>query len=328
MIRHRMYALFGTNRTRRASFERVAMVTKPLVVAITGANSGIGLRAAERLAVEGHQVYAICRSPDRGQAALARINSRARTPARLVLADLSEAASIESAVTCIRGETDHLDVLINNAAVFDQTVRTPQFTSAGHELFWATNHLGPFQVTAGLSHLLASAPRPRLISVASKGLVSMPRIKIRFDALDSASWYSATKAYYHAKLAQIMMSYHLALRAIGKLDVACIRVPAVRLDADRVDALPRLLRLVYAPKNRLAAPPERLADTYVSIATRETTWTEHVTAAGDPRVELRGIYVDENEHPVTAPAFAYDAQARARLWGLSQQATGNPDWPW
>ncbi|OLF04731.1 short-chain dehydrogenase [Actinophytocola xinjiangensis] len=304
------------------------MVTTPLVVAITGANSGIGLRAAERLAVDGHRVYAICRTPERGQAALARINSRARTPARLVLADLAEPASIDSAVNHLQGEVDHLDVLINNAAVFDQTIRTPQVTAAGHELFWSTNHLGPFRLTAGLSHLLVNAPRPRLISVASKGLLTMPRIKIRFDELDDLSWYSPTRAYYHAKLAQIMVSHQLALRTVGELDVACVRVPAVRLDADRIAALPPLLRLMYVPKNRMAAPPERLADTYRSLATRQTTWTAHATSTGGARGELRGIYLDEHERPVTAPAFAYDAQARQRLWDLSQHATGSPTWAW
>lgn len=304
------------------------MVFRQLTVAITGANSGIGLRAAERLAGDGHTVYAICRSAARGREAVAAINEGARTPARLVLADLSEPESIDAAVARIRDDVDRLDVLVNNAAVFDQTMRRPRFTSAGHELFWATNHLGPFQLTAGLSPLLANSPRPRIVSVASKGLISMPRIRIRFDALDGAAWYSPTRAYYHAKLAQIMTTFHLALSPVGRLDLACVRVPAVRLDADRVAALPALLRLLYAPKNRVATPPERLADAYRSIATRETTWSEHAVPDGEPREQLRGIYLDEHERPVTAPAFAYDARARERLWAVSQEATGNPTWAW
>ena len=46
---------------------------------------------------------------------------------------------------------------------------------------------------------------------------------------------------------------------------------------------------------------------------------------GDP---LRGVYLDENLRPVKAPAFAYDAAARERLWTVSQEATGNPRWAW
>ncbi|MFI6507258.1 SDR family NAD(P)-dependent oxidoreductase [Streptosporangium sp. NPDC050855] len=300
----------------------------PLTIAVTGANSGIGLRAAQRLAADGHRVLALCRDPHRGRTALETINAGAAHPAVLVMTDLSDPASIDAAAEKIAGEVGHLDVLINNAAVFDQTMRTPAFTTSGHELFWTTNHLGPFQLTARLSPLLAAAPRPRVINVASKGLVTMPRITIRFDRLDDPGWYSPTRAYYHAKLAQIMTAYALALRAGGTLDVACVRVPAVRLDADRVAALPWILRALYAPKNRFAVPAEHLGETYAALATRIGTWREHAVPVATDRSALRGIYLDENLRPVDAPAFAYDAAARERLWAVSQQATGNPSWAW
>ncbi|MBB4929989.1 NAD(P)-dependent dehydrogenase (short-subunit alcohol dehydrogenase family) [Lipingzhangella halophila] len=304
------------------------MPIRPLVIAITGANSGIGLRAAERLAADGHTVLAICRSQERGAAALERINAAAAVPARLVLADLAEPASIEAAAQRLHDELDQLDVLINNAAVFDQTMHTPQFTSAGHEFFWATNHLGPHLLTAALSDLLAAAADPRVINVASKGLVTMPRIRIRFEELDDPSWYSPTKAYYHAKLAQIMTTFQLALRTEDMLDVACVRVPAVRLDADRVAALPWWLRTLYAPKNRLATSPGTLAETYARVATRDRPGAAHANHPDGRRDRFRGIYVDENALPVPAPAFAYDDAARARLWEVSQEATGNPRWAW
>jgi NAD(P)-dependent dehydrogenase (short-subunit alcohol dehydrogenase family) len=299
-----------------------------LVVAVTGANSGIGLRTVERLAAAGHRVYAICRSAERGAAAMARVNQRAVRPVELVVADLADPAAVAAAVDRLRGDLGRLDVLINNAAVFDQTMRQPTFTAAGHELFWATNHLGPFQLTAGLSSLLAAAPRPRVMFVASKGLVSMPWIKIRFDRLDDAGWYSPTKAYYHAKLAQVMISFQLALRAAGRLDVACIRVPAVRLDQDRVAAMPRLLRTLYGPKNRAAVPPEELAGTYARVAGRSGRWTDLADPSGDAAKRLRGIYLDEHERPVRAPRFAYDEAHRERLWDVTQRATGDPAWAW
>ncbi|MFC5750169.1 SDR family NAD(P)-dependent oxidoreductase [Actinomadura rugatobispora] len=303
------------------------MSTSPLTIAITGANSGIGLRAAVLLAREGHRVYALCRDPGRGRAALEAINRTAASHrARLVIVDMADSGAIDLAAARVAEEVTHLDLLINNAAVFDQAIREPRFTSAGHELFWATNHLGPHRLAAALSPLLAAAPRPRLISVASKGLISMPRIKIRFDRLDDPSWYSPAKAYYHAKLAQIMTTYHLALHTEGRLDVACVRVPQVRLDPERVAAMPRPLRMLYASARVMSAPPERLGQTYASVAGRDETWDACADPAGDERARLRGIYIDENLRPVNAPAFAYQAAARARLWTLTQQATGNPRW--
>ncbi|MFC3984530.1 SDR family NAD(P)-dependent oxidoreductase [Streptosporangium jomthongense] len=301
---------------------------EPLTIAVTGANAGIGLRAARRLATQGHRVLALCRDPHRGRTALETINASAAHPATLVVADLSDPVSIGAAADRISRENDRLDVLINNAAVFDQTMRRPAFTASGHELFWATNHLGPFLLTALLSPLLAAAPRPRVINVASKGLVTMPRIAIRFDHLDDPAWYTPTKAYYHAKLAQIMTGYTLALRTRGVLDVACVRVPAVRLDAGRIAALPWVLRALYAPKNRFAVPAERLGETYATLATRTTTWQEHADPAARGRAALRGVYLDENLRPVDAPAFAYDADARERLWEVSGDATGDPSWAW
>lgn len=302
------------------------MSSHPLSIAITGANSGIGLRAACQLSAAGHLVYALCRSPERGAAALDRINRVAKTPARLVVVDLADRVAISNAAQHLAAESARLDVLINNAAVFDQTLRTAQFTKDGHELFWATNHLGPFQLTAEISQLLATAEKPRVIFVASKGLITMPRIKIAFDRLDDAAAYTPTKAYYHAKLAQIMTAYTLAVRSHGELDVACIRVPAVRLDDERISS--PLLRLLYAPKRRLAAPPERIAALYAQIALREERWTAATGPTVDEASRLRGIYLDENARPVAAPRFAYDPAARERLWRVSQEATGNPRWAW
>lgn len=300
----------------------------PLTIAITGANSGIGLRAAEQLAAAGHQVLALCRNPARGRAALDVINARARHPATLVEADLSAPESIDAAADRISQQVGHLDVLINNAAIFEQSLRRPVYTASGHELFWATNHLGPFHLTARLSSLLSAAARPRLINVASKGLITMPRIRIRFDQLDDPAWYSPTKAYYHAKLAQIMVAHSLALRTEGRLDVACVRVPAVRLDADRVAAMPGVLRVPYGIKSRFSASAERLGEAYARLAVRSETWQEHADPRGQGRAELRGIYLDENLRPVEAPAFAYDAPARDRLWTETQNATGKLPWAW
>ncbi|GAA3306297.1 SDR family NAD(P)-dependent oxidoreductase [Nonomuraea dietziae] len=290
-----------------------------LTVAITGANSGIGLRAARRLAAQGHRLLIICRDPGRGEAAAATIEN-----SRLIVADLADPTSIDEAAATITRQVGHLDVLINNAAVFDQAMREPAITRPVMSCSGRPNHLGPFQLTARLSHLLAAAPRPRVINVASKGLVTMPRIKIRFDQLDETDWYSPTRAYYHAKLAQIMFTYSLAMRTGDSLDVACVRVPSVRLDAERVAAMPWLLRTLYAPKNRAALPPDRLGESYALLTTRIESWRDR-PASGGP---LHGIYLDEDLHPVRAPAQAYDAAARDRLWSVSQLATGHPQWAW
>ena len=287
-------------------------MASPRIIAITGANSGIGLRATAQLAAAGHSVLALVRDPERSRAAISEATNGAPN-VRMIQTDLSSAASIQDAAAEISAH-GRLDSLINNAAVFDLAQKSASFTPEGHELFWATNHLGPFALTAHLSPLLAAAPQPRIVFVASKGLITMPWLQIRFDELDSANWYSPTKAYYHSKLAQVMTAVTLAERVPPTVDVSCIRVPAVRLDAERLSSQPAVLRALYAPKNAAAALPGTLGATYTRAATRATP--------------LDAVYIDENDTAVPIPRSARDGDARERLWALSSAATGDIGWAW
>lgn len=285
-------------------------------IAITGANSGIGLRAAHLLAAEGHQVLALCRNVDRARAAFKALPDERRLRIEPVELDLAASASIRRAAAQIV-RAGPLDALINNAAVLDLTVRTPQVSADGHELFWATNHLGPTELTARLSPALAAAADPRIVFVASKGLVTMPRIAIHFDELDGASWFTPTAAYYHAKLAQVMTAVTMAERVGDLLDVSCIRVPAVRLDPARLAAQPRILRALYAPKKRLAKAPEDIAQGYARLVTGPARYARKAD-----------VYVDEELRDVPLPRFARDREHRDLLWRITAAATGEPEWAW
>jgi NAD(P)-dependent dehydrogenase (short-subunit alcohol dehydrogenase family) len=266
-------------------------------VAITGANSGIGLRAAQQLSTQGHRVLALCRSVERGRAALG-------DSAEVIECDTSSLASVERAAAQVADIG--VDALINNAAVFDLGMKQRQLSADGHELVWATDHLGAWALTGRLSGALA-ATGGRVVFIASKGLLAQPGARIRFDDVGGEGWYTPTKAYYQAKLAQIMTAMSVAEKAQGRFSVACLRVPAVRLDAAKLAAQPKLYQWAYAPKNAKAAAPEAVAQSYVRLA------------LGQPIDE---VYVDEGLQPVSVPKFARDAANRARLWELSTATTG------
>ncbi|MFC0674536.1 SDR family NAD(P)-dependent oxidoreductase [Brachybacterium hainanense] len=288
----------------------------PRRIAVTGANAGIGLRSAVLLSSQGHRVLALCRDLGRARRAFAELPEEQRARIESVELDLASSASIHRAAAQIV-DAGPLDALINNAAVFDQAVRTARSSAEGHELFWATNHLGPVELTARLSPALAAASEPRVVFVASKGLVTMPRLAIRFDELDNPSWFTPTRAYYHAKLAQVMTAVTLAERVGDRVEVSCLRVPAVRLDPARLAAQPRLLRALYAPKNRLAAAPEQIARVYARLVLDAP---RHARGAG--------VYVDERLKQVPLPRFARDPAHRERLWDVTQAAMGDPTWAW
>lgn len=266
-------------------------------IAITGANSGIGLRAAQQLSADGHRVLALCRSVERAREALG-------DSAEIVQCDVSSLDSVERAA----GEVGAigLDVLINNAAVFDLGAKDRVLSADGHELVWATDHLGSYALTARLSETLI-ASRGRVVFIASKGLLANPGIAIRWDDVDGAGWYTPTKAYYQAKLAQVMTAMELAERTRGRLEVACLRVPAVRLDQARIAAQPALMRWLYAPKNAMAVPPEEVGAVYARLATEQVP---------------DDVYLDEDLAAAAPPRFARRSEHRSRLWELTQETTG------
>ncbi|MEC7080421.1 MAG: SDR family NAD(P)-dependent oxidoreductase, partial [Pseudomonadota bacterium] len=53
--------------------EKIMNALAEKVYVVTGANSGIGFNAAQRFAEQGSEVVLVCRSPDKGRAAQARI---------------------------------------------------------------------------------------------------------------------------------------------------------------------------------------------------------------------------------------------------------------
>ncbi|WP_084127466.1 SDR family NAD(P)-dependent oxidoreductase [Demequina sp. NBRC 110054] len=269
-------------------------------IAITGANSGIGLRAARRLGYDGHRVLALCRSVDRARAALG-------PDVAVVETHMDDLDSVEAAAA--RLSSEGVDVLINSAAVFDLGMKTREVTPAGFERVWATNHLGPAALAARLMPTLARSSDGRAVFIASKGLLAMPRLGIRWDELDGSGWYTPTKAYYHAKLAQVMVAETLAEQWGGEVSVSCLRVPAVRLDADKLAAQPAVQRFLYAPKNRAAAPPEEIAEAYERLAVGRRP---------------EGVYVDESLEACALPRFARDAGNRARLASVTEEAIGVP----
>jgi len=96
-------------------------------------------------------------------------------------------------------------VLINNAGVMAPPTRMT--TADGFELQFGSNFLGPFALTLRLLPLVLTAQAPRVVTMSS-GVASYGRI--RFDDPQWTRRYSANLAYAQSKLADLMMTLHLA----------------------------------------------------------------------------------------------------------------------
>ena len=176
------------------------------LIVVTGANSGTGKEATRRLAAAGARVVMAVRTIAKGEQARAEILAQhpgARLEVRRV--DLADLASVGEFADGLIADAAPIDLLINNAGVMAPPTRMT--TADGFELQFGSNFLGPFALTVRLLPLALAAASPRVVTMSS-GTASYGRI--RFGDLQWERRYSANFSYAQSKLADLMLTRHLA----------------------------------------------------------------------------------------------------------------------
>lgn len=271
---------------------------------VTGANSGIGLTAADALARSGAHVVFAVRDLDRGRAAAASVTGSTEVR-RLDLADL---ASVREFADAWQGRP--LDLLINNAGVM---MLPQQRTADGFEMQFGTNHLGHFALT----NLLLPHITDRVVTLSS-GAHRWFGARIRFEDLNWTSGYDPNRAYAQSKLANLLFTLELQRRLTeaGSPVRALAAHPgyaATNLQSHAgspvMRAFMRIGNRVFAQDDKAGALPTLYA------ATQDLPGASYV--GPDGLGEMRGAPT-----LVGRTTAASDAEAARRLWTVSEELTG------
>jgi NAD(P)-dependent dehydrogenase (short-subunit alcohol dehydrogenase family) len=230
--------------------------------------------------------------------------------------DLADLASVAAFVAAWDAP---LDILVNNAGVM--AVRELTLTERGHELQFATNHLGHFALALGLHDALAAAGKARIVSVSSSGHLLSPVV---FDDLHFAFRdYSPFGAYGQSKSANVLFAVEATRRWAADGIAANALMPG---------GIATNLQRHVGGDTYMRDAAERFRQAGSALKTVEQGAATSVLLAASPLVEgVGGRYFEDcNEAPVIhrrgeagvggVAFYALDQANAERLWELSLAA--------
>ncbi|MER7936393.1 MULTISPECIES: SDR family oxidoreductase [unclassified Streptomyces] len=147
-------------------------------VLVTGSTSGIGEATAAAFARDGAEVIVNGRDPDRTKAAAERVLAAAGNgEVRAVAADVSTADGVRALTDAV----PDVDVLVNNAAIFDAR---PAFEITDEEWsrYFETNVLSGIRLTRHYAPRMVRRGWGRVVFISSESAVNTPREMIHYGA--------------------------------------------------------------------------------------------------------------------------------------------------
>jgi NAD(P)-dependent dehydrogenase (short-subunit alcohol dehydrogenase family) len=272
-------------------------MTQPIIL-VTGSTDGIGKAVARELALHGAHVILHGRDREKGERVLSEIkNLTWNAELDLLIADFSEQENVRRLAEEIISNYGRLDVLINNAGVYE---KTRKLTADSIEMTFAVNYLAPFLLTRLLLPLLKKSAPSRVVNMASIAHRDVRRID--WDNLQGEKHYDAFEAYALSKLADITFTYSLAERTRDTGVTANCLHPGVIATKMLREGFPSIRG--KSPAHGAKIP------VYLALS---------------PDVgNISGLYFEESQSPVHSSTLTYDSQVLERLWNTAEELTGRP----
>ncbi|MBC7426902.1 MAG: SDR family NAD(P)-dependent oxidoreductase, partial [Bacteroidia bacterium] len=172
-------------------------------IIITGATGSIGNAAAHALAQRG-DVHLLLTGRDEAKLDAIRhdLDGYDNVIADTMTIDLSDIISVNLGLEKIKAGYPKIDAIVNCAAIYKGE---QALSRHGYELMFATNHLGPFQLTTGLMTQLKAAHGSRVIMVTAPSTSS-----INFDDIPNPVKYSAFGQFGVTKMMNLLFAFSLA----------------------------------------------------------------------------------------------------------------------
>lgn len=171
-------------------------------ILITGANDGIGFETAKQIADMGYRVLLHARNKTKAEEAVKKLGNESLP----VWGDLSKMSEVLGLAKLVKRHAPILDVMINNAGVFENTRTT---TVDGFETTMGINHFSHVLLTQKLKENLLAAQQPRVVMVSGGVHIGA---QLNFSDLDLTKGWTPMGSYAASKLANALFASGLALQ--------------------------------------------------------------------------------------------------------------------
>lgn len=232
--------------------------TNDQIVFITGATSGIGKVAACTLAQNGATVVATTRNEKKGEELITFFEknySDKKGEIELLHCNLSSFDSIIHAVRSFKEKYSKLDILINNAGIFNNRFKTSE---NGIEETFQVNVLSPLLLTHLLCENIIGA-KGRIINTSS----CFHHGTIHFNDIEGRKFYSGFNAYRQSKLAELLLTKIIDQKLDGTgVQIYCQHPGVVRTNLGKASN-----KIFNFGLNLIGTSPEKGAETLIYLAT-------------------------------------------------------------